>query len=304
MMSQMDGLTKVDLGAHTCELVTKCINMGYRGVAITDHDGCQAFPIAYQLIKKHNSKIEDKDKKFKGLYGTELTLVEEEIDIVPRSDNRPFKGTTCVVFDTETTGFNAATEDQMIEIGAVKLKDGEILDRFDEFINPHRKLNKKITELTHITDKMLESARDEKDVVKEKAAALEDLDLIAGETVQGKLATLRFWWACASSDYYYSYKDKLAQVSQEDAIAFVKKYIDGKNPLVTVVLSPSYYESQKDDFESKGFELITEKNAFWQNDSRYAAKEVNKDELLRPLPCDVYYPHEQNTSESKALSSS
>lgn len=144
----------------------------------------------------------------------------------------------------------------------------------------------------------------EKDVVKEKAAALEDLDLIAGETVQGKLATLRFWWACASSDYYYSYKDKLAQVSQEDAIAFVKKYIDGKNPLVTVVLSPSYYENQKDDFESKGFELITEKNAFWQNDSRYAAKEINKDELLRPLPCDVYYPRKVDASESKAPASS
>ncbi|MBO4386435.1 MAG: insulinase family protein [Treponema sp.] len=144
----------------------------------------------------------------------------------------------------------------------------------------------------------------EKDVVKEKAAALEDMDLIAGETVQGKLATLRFWWACASSDYYYSYKDKLAQVSQEDALAFVKKYIDGKNPLVTVVLSPSYYENQKDEFEGKGFELITEKNAFWQNESRYAAKEIDKDELLRPLPCDVYYPRGRGNSESKAISSS
>ena len=179
MMSQMDGLTKVDLGAHTCELVSKCIDMGYRGVAITDHNGCQAFPIAYQLIKKHNSKIEDKDKKFKGLYGTELTLVEDDVNIVTRSDNRPFKGTTFVVFDTETTGFNAATEDQMIEIGAVKLKDGVIIDRFDEFINPHRKLNKKITELTQITDEMLSDARDEIDVVTDFINWVEDCPLVA-----------------------------------------------------------------------------------------------------------------------------
>ena len=74
MMSQMDGLTKLDLGAHTCELVERCIKMGYRGVAITDHNGCQAFPIAYQIISKYNKGKEEKDK-FKGLYGTELTLI-------------------------------------------------------------------------------------------------------------------------------------------------------------------------------------------------------------------------------------
>lgn len=79
MMSQMDGITKVDLGKHTCELVTNAINMGYRAVAITDHNGCQAFPIAFGLIKGHNKKIEDKSKHFKGLYGTELTLYHKAL---------------------------------------------------------------------------------------------------------------------------------------------------------------------------------------------------------------------------------
>ena len=49
MMSQMDGVTKLDLGKHTCELVEEAIRMGYKGVAITDHNGCQAFPISLVL---------------------------------------------------------------------------------------------------------------------------------------------------------------------------------------------------------------------------------------------------------------
>ncbi|MBR4230562.1 MAG: PolC-type DNA polymerase III [Bacilli bacterium] len=164
MMSQMDGLTKIDLGAHTCELVSRCIDMGYRGVAITDHNGCQAFPIAYQIIKGYNSKIEDPAKHFKGLYGTELTLVDDTVAISVRGDDTPLEGTTYVIFDTETTGFNAAGGDQMIEIGAVKLKDGVIIDRFDEFINPGRHIPDKITALTEITDDMVKDAGDEKEV--------------------------------------------------------------------------------------------------------------------------------------------
>lgn len=167
MMSQMDGVTKLDLGKHTCELVTNAINMGYRGVAITDHNGCQAFPIAYGLIKSHNKQIEDKDKHFKGLYGTELTLVDDTVYVVVNPTNGSLKDSTYVVFDTETTGFNAAGDDQMIEIGAVKLKDGEIIDRFDKLIDPKRHIPDKITELTCITDSMVSGCDDEKTVTKE-----------------------------------------------------------------------------------------------------------------------------------------
>ncbi len=166
MMSQMDGLTKLDLGKHTCELVTNAINMGYRGVAITDHNGCQAFPIAYGIIKAHNKKIDDVKKHFKGLYGTELTLVDDTINIVVRPTEADLKGSTYVVFDTETTGFNAGGTDQMIEIGAVKLKNGEIIDQFDELIDPKRHIPDKITELTCITDEMVKGCDDEKTVTK------------------------------------------------------------------------------------------------------------------------------------------
>ena len=167
MMSQMDGVTKLDLGKHTCELVSRAIDMGYRGVAITDHNGCQAFPIAYSIIKSHNKKIEDKSKHFKGLYGTELTLVDDTVNIVIRPTNKKLLEETYVVFDTETTGFNAATNDQMIEIGAVKLKNGEIIDSFDELIDPKRHIPEKITNLTCITDAMV-AGHDTEDIVTKK----------------------------------------------------------------------------------------------------------------------------------------
>ena len=179
MMSQMDGITRVDLGKHTCELVSKCIDMGYRGVAITDHNGCQAFPIAYGIISGYNKKIDDPNKHFKGLYGTELTVVDDTVNIVVRSDDRCFDGTTFVVFDTETTGFNAGGNDQMIEIGAVKIKDGNIIDRFDELIDPGRHIPDKITELTCITDDMVRGKDNEEEVTKRFLAWTDDLPMVA-----------------------------------------------------------------------------------------------------------------------------
>ena len=178
MMSQMDGITKVDLGKHTCELVSRAIDMGYKGVAITDHSGCQAFPIAFGIISSYNKGKEEKDK-FKGLYGTELTLVDDTVNIVVRPSNEPLEGTTYVVFDTETTGFNAGGEDQMIEIGAVKICGEEIVDRFDELIDPKRHIPDKITELTCITDDMVKGKDDEETVTKKFLEWAGDLPMVA-----------------------------------------------------------------------------------------------------------------------------
>ncbi len=179
MMSQMDGLTRLDLGKHTCELVTNAINMGYRGVAITDHNGCQAFPVAYGIIKGHNKKIEDPSKHFKGLYGVELTLVDDTVNIVVRPTDDSLMDNTYVVFDTETTGFNAAGGDQMIEIGAVKISHGDIIDRFDELIDPKRHIPDKITELTQITDAMVSGCDDEETVTKRFLKWAGDLPMVA-----------------------------------------------------------------------------------------------------------------------------
>lgn len=216
MMSQMDGITKLDLGKHTCELVERTIKMGYKGVAITDHNGCQAFPISFGIIKGHNKSIrkkikekienleqeiekaEEEEKKksllaeleqakeeqknppiFKGLYGTELTLVDDTVNIVVRPTDDDLLHNTYVVFDTETTGFNAGGADQMIEIGAVKIKDGEIISRFDELIDPKRHIPDKITELTCITDDMVRGRKSEQEVTKMFLEWAGDLPMVA-----------------------------------------------------------------------------------------------------------------------------
>lgn len=70
-----------------------------------------------------------------------------------------------IVFDLETTGLSADEGDSIIEIGAVKIKNGEIIDRFDELIDPGKKLDPKITEITCITDEMLKGKPNEKDMV-------------------------------------------------------------------------------------------------------------------------------------------
>ena len=171
-MSQMDGV------ADEVKLVQTAMNWGHKAIAITDHNGCQAFPHVFNLVTKYNKGKEEKDK-FKALYGTELTLIDDTVDIVLRPTEKKLLETPYVVFDLETTGFNAGGTDSIIEIGAVKIDNGEITDRFDELINPGRKLPAKITELTNITDEMLEGKDNEENAVKRFKEWVGDLPMVA-----------------------------------------------------------------------------------------------------------------------------
>jgi DNA polymerase-3 subunit alpha (Gram-positive type) len=178
MMSTMDSVVGLDLEKHTCDLTDLAMKLGMRGVAITDHNGCQGFPIVFENIKKFNKGKEDKDK-FKGLYGVELNVVNDDVDIV-FNNNAAYNLITneFVVFDTETTGLYVGN-DQMIEIGAVKIKNGKITDRFDELINPGHPLPPKITELTNITDEMLKGKDTEENVTKRFLNWAGDLPMVA-----------------------------------------------------------------------------------------------------------------------------
>ena len=171
-MSQMDGV------ADEVKLVQTAMNWGHKAIAITDHNGCQAFPHVFNLVTKYNKGKEEKDK-FKALYGTELILIDDTVDIVLRPTEKKLLETPYVVFDLETTGFNAGGADSIIEIGAVKIDNGEITDRFDELINPGRKLPAKITELTNITDEMLEGKDNEENAVKRFKEWVGDLPMVA-----------------------------------------------------------------------------------------------------------------------------
>ena len=170
-MSQMDGL------CDEVALIKQAISWGHKAIAITDHNGCQSFPHVYNTVKLHNKK--NPDNKIKAIYGTELVMTDNKVDIIIRPNNDLLKETTFVVFDVETTGFNAGLGDSMIEIGAVKIKDGEILERFDELINPGVLIDKEITEITSITNEMVEDKDNEENVTKRFKTFIGDLPLVA-----------------------------------------------------------------------------------------------------------------------------
>ena len=170
MMSQMDGVVSAE------NLIKRAYKYGMKAVAITDKNVLQAYPEALKTVKAINKNNE---RKIKVLYGVELNVVDDEVDIVFGNSEEPILGTTYVVFDTETTGFNATSGDSLIEIGAVKIKDGKIIDRFDELINPGREIPERITKFTHITNDMVKDKRNEEEVTKSFKEWIADLPVVA-----------------------------------------------------------------------------------------------------------------------------
>ena len=213
MMSQMDGVI------DEVKLVKQAIKWGHRAIAITDHDGCQAFPHVFNEVTSYNKKVlapfkeklkelkeqkkdlEEKEdtcgiklldeqieavneemknaKTFKALYGTELEMSEDKLGIVVNPTDDDIFSSTYVIFDTETTGFNPGLHDSMIEIGAVKMKDGAVIETFDELINPGVEIDSEITELTGISNNMVKNCPSEEEVTKKFKEWIKDLPLVA-----------------------------------------------------------------------------------------------------------------------------
>ncbi len=171
MMSMMDGVVPA------ADLVNLAYSLGHKAVAITDHNVLQAYPDVFNTLAKINKGKEDKDK-FKALYGVEMNVVDDNSNIVFNNQEFPLLDQEYVVYDTETTGLNYGV-DQMIEIGAVKIKNNEVIDRFDELIACDRPLSKFITELTQITDEMLKGKDTEENVTKRFLDFCGDLPLVA-----------------------------------------------------------------------------------------------------------------------------
>ena len=141
-MSDMDGVSEVK------DLVKRAHDWGHPAIAITDHGVVQAFPDA-----NHYIETLDKDDPFKVIYGVEGYLVDDLTEIAINAGDQKLDD-TYVVFDIETTGFSAIA-DKIIEIGAVKVQNGQITDKFSTFVNPKRPIPFKITQLTSITDEMV-----------------------------------------------------------------------------------------------------------------------------------------------------
>lgn len=172
-MSQMDGVVDDET------LLKQAIKWGHKAIAITDHNGVQAFPHVFNFVTGYNKKLKEGEAPFKAIYGAELTLIDDTVNIVVRPNNKNMLEQTYVVFDFETTGFNAGGADSIIEIGAVKIKNGEILEKYDELINPGRPLPQKIIDVTNITDEMLEGKDNEENAVKRFIAWFGDCPMVA-----------------------------------------------------------------------------------------------------------------------------
>ncbi len=150
-MSSMDGMTSVK------DLISRAVKWGHKAIAVTDHGVAQAFPDAFSVARKNGIKV---------LYGIEGYLRKESINIAYNVNDNYTIDSPFVVFDIETTGFSPVN-DSIIEVGAVKIVNGEITERYSSFVNPHRSIPENITELTSITNEMVANAPDIKQVMSE-----------------------------------------------------------------------------------------------------------------------------------------
>ncbi|MGO4887743.1 PolC-type DNA polymerase III [Anaerobacillus sp. MEB173] len=162
-MSQMDAVTSAG------RLVEQAARWGHPAIAITDHGVVQSYPEAYGAGKKHGIKI---------LYGVEANLVDDGVPIAYNEQHRRLLDETYIVFDVETTGLSAVYN-TIIELAAVKVKNGEIIDRFESFANPHEPLTNTIIELTGITDDMLTDAPEVEEVLRKFYEFIGDSTLVA-----------------------------------------------------------------------------------------------------------------------------
>lgn len=138
-MSDMDGVSDVK------DIVKCAMKWGHKAIAITDHGDVQAFPEA--------NHVAEHSEDFKVIYGVEAYLVDDLKGIVSDSKDQSLGG-SYVVFDLETTGFSPAVN-RIIEIGAVKVEEGAVVDRFSTFVNPQTPIPFRIEQLTTINDAMV-----------------------------------------------------------------------------------------------------------------------------------------------------
>ena len=150
-------MSQLDATNTPTDFIKTAKKFGQKAIAITDHGDVQSFPEAYSTGKATGMKI---------LYGVEANMIDDHALLVLNPAPMTYEDREFVIFDVETTGLSSVY-DTIIEIGAVKMKNGEVLERFDKFINPHHPLNEQTINLTSITDEMVSAADDEDVVIKQ-----------------------------------------------------------------------------------------------------------------------------------------
>lgn len=143
-MSAMDAMTSAT------DLIKRAMSWGMKSIAITDHGVVQAFPEAYHLLGRDNPEM-------KVIYGVEAYLVPDKEKSVKNPRGQVLNDATYCVLDLETTGISITTE-KITEVGIMKVKNGEVIDEFEIFVNPEKPIPQRVVEVTNITDEMVKDA--------------------------------------------------------------------------------------------------------------------------------------------------
>ncbi len=141
-------MSAMDATNSPADYIKKASEWGHKAIAITDHGVVQSFPEAYLAGKDYGIKI---------IYGVEGYLIDDCVEIVEHPPEEEIDDVSFVVFDTETTGLSPLNE-EIIEIGAVKIKAGDVVDRFSSLVKCSKDVPYHITKLTGITNDMVKNA--------------------------------------------------------------------------------------------------------------------------------------------------
>ena len=262
-MSNMDALT------DTKEAIQQAIRWGHPAIAITDHGVAQSFPDAWHAAG-------DKIKILYGMEGYFINDVDDRIAVHGPQD-QPLEG-EIVCFDIETTGLKVDRE-TITEIGAVVLKNGEIGERFQTFVNPERRLTPEIIGLTGITDEMLKDAPSLKEAL---TAFLEFVDgrPLAAHNAEFDIGFIRAGCRQVGLEFAPTYVDSL--ILAQNLLPDLSKH---KLDIVAERLDlPAFnHHRASDDAATVGYMLIP----FWKmlhDRGVYTLQAVNGEmEKLRPL---------------------
>jgi DNA polymerase-3 subunit alpha (Gram-positive type) len=163
LMSTMDAVTSIS------DYVKTAKKWGHEAIAITDHGGCQAYPEAMKSAKNNGIKM---------IYGVEANVLNEPMSVVIQPRSVVLADETYVVFDIETTSLSV-TNGEMIEIAGVKMKNGEILDKFAMLVKPTGAIPDKIMQITNITNEMVAQSPMIEEVLPQFIAFVGDCTLVA-----------------------------------------------------------------------------------------------------------------------------
>lgn len=178
-MSAMDGVSTAE------DLVKRAHSWGHPAVAVTDHGVVQAFPEVMNTVEK----IRKDDPNFKAIYGVEGYFINDMLPAVKGRTDAPING-RYIIFDLETTGLSAATE-RIIEIGAVKVENGEISESFDLFVDPEKAITPEITRLTSITNEMVAGAPKEAEALEQFFRFCDGCDILVAHNADFDMGFLR-----------------------------------------------------------------------------------------------------------------